>query len=290
MNHPHDDSDPLEHDPTGMRALLAGLPDPEPMPPSLIARIEAALADEARLAAGWAAPECPPELRADEEAHRATVLPLPPHGRAGAAGAARGSSTAGGRRRTRLRLVGAAAAVVAVLGAGGLVLQGTEPGGLLSALGGADSDSSAAGAAEGGSGSPDLRAAATLVRGSDALGVQVIGGGLVLDSTDLRSVATGLPSTVSTAPAGPSGPAAAPQGDTGTDLPAIATAAAGRACATVLGIPRGDQVLFAPATVDGRAALVVLATTPSGARTAWAVGPGCSPADAQVIAGPVPAG
>lgn len=46
MSHTHDDDAPVEHDPTGMRALLAGLPDPGPMPDDLVARITAALAAE----------------------------------------------------------------------------------------------------------------------------------------------------------------------------------------------------------------------------------------------------
>ena len=47
VSHPHDDSAPVEHDPTGMRALLASLPDPGPMPDDLVARISAALQAEA---------------------------------------------------------------------------------------------------------------------------------------------------------------------------------------------------------------------------------------------------
>ena len=39
MTHRHDDADPIEHDPTGMRALLGSLPDPGPMPDDLVARI-----------------------------------------------------------------------------------------------------------------------------------------------------------------------------------------------------------------------------------------------------------
>ena len=38
---------PIEHDPTGVRALLGALPDPGPMPAELVARIDAALAAEA---------------------------------------------------------------------------------------------------------------------------------------------------------------------------------------------------------------------------------------------------
>ena len=48
MSHPHDDTAPVEHDPTGMRALLASLPEPGPMPDDLVARISAALAAEAQ--------------------------------------------------------------------------------------------------------------------------------------------------------------------------------------------------------------------------------------------------
>ncbi len=47
VTQPHDDGVPVEHDPTGMRALLAGLPDPGPMPDELVSRITAALAAEA---------------------------------------------------------------------------------------------------------------------------------------------------------------------------------------------------------------------------------------------------
>ena len=48
MSHSHDDTAPVEHDPTGMRALLASLPEPGPMPDDLVARISAALAVEAQ--------------------------------------------------------------------------------------------------------------------------------------------------------------------------------------------------------------------------------------------------
>ena len=52
MTESHDDRTPVEHDPTGMRALLSSLPDPGPMPEDLVARITAALAHEAGADAG----------------------------------------------------------------------------------------------------------------------------------------------------------------------------------------------------------------------------------------------
>ena len=66
MTRPHDDPTPVEHDPTGMRDLLASLPDPGPMPDDLVARITAALAAESRSA--------PQEPGSDA----GTVLPLRP--------------------------------------------------------------------------------------------------------------------------------------------------------------------------------------------------------------------
>lgn len=43
---------PIEDDPTGMRALLSSLPEPDPMPPELHDRILAALAQEAGIRSG----------------------------------------------------------------------------------------------------------------------------------------------------------------------------------------------------------------------------------------------
>lgn len=259
-------------------------------------RIEAALADEARLATGWAAPECPPELRADEEGHRSTVVALPGAVRTAGAAAGGGPGVDAGagrvvpfRRRGSLRLLGAAAAAVVLLGAGGLVLGTTRPGGLPAALGFADT----AGGGQAGSAAVErsedasgLTAASTLVVGSDALRVQVVGGGLVLSSADLAAVATELPSSVPTVRSDAAPPGVAPA----AGGLATATPAGGRACASALGIPRGDRVLLASATVDGEPAVLVLATSASGARTAWAVRPGCSATAPQVLAGPVPAG
>ncbi len=93
MTQPHDDGVPVEHDPTGMRALLAGLPDPGPMPDELVSRITAALAAEADAGA--------------------EVVPLR-------------------RRSSRLRHLGVAAAVVAAVGLGTYGVAALQGGGTAS--------------------------------------------------------------------------------------------------------------------------------------------------------------
>ena len=120
MSHPHDDDAPVEHDPTGMRDLLAALPDPGPMPADLVARIEAALADEVR---GAAVPET------------GSFVPL--------------RRVAPGRRGIRWSHVGIAAAVVVGIALGGSVAGGLLSGsGLTASLGSADSDDAGSAAKE----------------------------------------------------------------------------------------------------------------------------------------------
>jgi thioredoxin reductase len=119
VTHPHDDPTPVEHDPTGMRDLLAALPDPGPMPEDLVARITAALAEESRAAALSASPDA------------GNVVPLRP-------------------RRGGLRHLGVAAAVVTAIGLGGVALT-SWPGSLtaqLNASSGSDAGSDVAAGAE----------------------------------------------------------------------------------------------------------------------------------------------
>ena len=87
-----DDRDrPVEHDPTGMRALLANLPDPGPMPDDLVARISAALQAEVR-SGGSAVDDGPDAV--------GSVVPL--------------------RRRSRVRYLGLAAVAAVAAGVLGL--------------------------------------------------------------------------------------------------------------------------------------------------------------------------
>lgn len=98
-------------DPTGVRALLAGLPDPGPMPDHLVARIQASIAAEQQARAGT------PVVSLDE------------------------------RRRPwrRVGLAAAAAAVAAV--AVPALLTGSGPGGVLASLSGSTRGSAASSAA-----------------------------------------------------------------------------------------------------------------------------------------------
>ena len=110
------DPDDAETDPTGIRALLGSLPDPGPMPPDLVARIQASIAAEQ-------------SSRADS-----TVVPLER------------------RRRWGWRQAGAVAAAVAVVGVGvPALLSSLGTNGVVASLSGgassAESDSAASGQA-----------------------------------------------------------------------------------------------------------------------------------------------
>jgi hypothetical protein len=270
VSHPHDDADPVEHDPTGMRALLGSLPDPGPMPPDLVARIEAALAEEARSRAGWPAPVAPEravtgDLEA-EEAAEGDVVPL--------------------RRRSRWPVVAVAASVLGVLGLGGVVLETLRPGGLTASIGVEDS-------AAGGSGSADapseaVRGARTLLAEDDGLGVVVLASGTSYSSAALADeVRRSLPwdGTGRDPSSGP-GPKAADNG-VAAGLGRLAAPAGARSCADGLGVPVRDTVVVDLAGVDDRPAAVLVATSESGGRTGWAVARTCSKASPGVLTGPV---
>lgn len=273
MSHPHDETDPVEHDPTGMRALLGSLPEPGPMPADLVARIEAALAAEARALRDPAAgPERRPAAPDD------VVVPL--------------------RRRSRWQLVAVAASVLAVLGLGGVVLQTMGDGGVTASLGlaGGSSDSAGSGAAP----QTAPEAGSTLLAEDDDLGVVVLESGRGYASADLSTqVVRGLPwdrtgRDATDAPtASPTVKAQVEAQDGGgpTASPGVlATAAGARACAEGLDVPDADTVVVDLATVDGMPAAVLVATAESGRRTVWAVQRDCTRAAAHVLTGPLVVG
>lgn len=274
MTDSHDDRTPVEHDPTGMRALLANLPEPGPMPDDLVARITAALAAEADAAATGSAasspspaPPAPPAAVAPGEeaapSAGATVVPLP-------------------RRRARLRHLGVAAAVVGALGLGGIVLS-TTPNDLtasIGAAGGADSaqdaESAAGGSDDSGAGAP----ASALVPAAGSGEVVVVMSGRSYTGSDLARDARDL--------------AADPGGERLRSLAAeapgigpIGTPLGARACADALGVPASAGVLVDVAEVDGRPA-AVLVVDAGGGPTAYAVDRSCTTGTTGLISGPVP--
>ena len=255
MTHPHDDPTPVEHDPTGMRDLLAALPDPGPMPEDLVARITAALAEESRSAARTTG------------ADAGTVVPLRP-------------------RRGGWRHLGVAAAVVTAVGLGGVAL-GAWPADLtgpMEALSGASgSQDSMAGAAESGvgaeapaKGGADL--SAPLSPDTDAADVVVVMSGMDHASATLAASATSLE--------GAGAEAVTPLTAESPGIGPIATPIGARSCAAALGVPASAGILVDVSDVDGAPA-AVLVVDDGGTRTAYAVERSCTTGSPALIAGPV---
>ncbi len=289
MTHRHDDAEPIEHDPTGMRALLGGLPDPGPMPEDLVTRITAALAAESRRGEGGAGSLAAPALGPAGPAAAPAVEPA-----AADAGAGAGSAPADRdvvvplrRRRRGGRVLGAAAAAVVVLGIGGVVLDRLAPSGIEASLGlggAADSASVASGAAPeagpaAGAGAPSLPLAA-----DRAAGVRVVELGPI-SSADLAAAASSLVAPPYRAFPGTSPAAGGTRAGT-----SVADPGGARACADALGVPPGADVLVGVGIVDGAPAAVVVAPDSSGALHAWVVDRACAPGDPRVRVGPVPLG
>ncbi len=277
MSHRHDDADPVEHDPTGMRALLGSLPDPGPMPDHLVARITAALEEESRgggeavvgtTAAGdadprWAPPPpAPQQLAAAAPAapgHEGEVVPL---------------------RRRRTWVLGAAAAAVVALGVGGVVVDRLATGGLQASLGiaqGGD-DSGAAESAAGGS-ADGAAEAPPLVAEDSALGVVVVATGSAYGPENLQDLAAALPQVSGT------DASRLVRGEAVSEP--LAGPAAARACAAGLGVAPDDAVTVDLATYEGRDAAVVVARDTGGAGRAWVVEHSCTATSPGIVQGPV---
>lgn len=256
MTHPHDDPTPVEHDPTGMRDLLAALPDPGPMPEDLVARITAALAEESRAAALSASPDA------------GNVVPLRP-------------------RRGGLRHLGVAAAVVTAIGLGGVALT-SWPGSLtaqLNASSGSDAGSDVAAGAEeaqvdedaASKGGADLSAPA-LPDTAGAGAVTVIMSGTDHEAATLGQSVRAL-----------EGEAVAPLTPLAAESPGIgpiATAIGARSCAAALGVSPAANLIVDVSEVDGVPA-AVLVVDDGGEHTAYAVRRSCTTGSPDVIAGPI---
>jgi hypothetical protein len=276
VTHRHDDADPIEHDPTGMRALLGSLPDPGPMPEELVARITAALEEEARSSGA--------------EHRRAPVPPVTPPADAQAPGDPQDppGEVVPLHRGRGWQLLGAAAAAVVVLAAGGLVVEQLSPSGLEAGLGlangapdSAPADSAAADSAAGG----DVRAEASgTLASDDTLHVVIVASGTDYTTADLADLASDLePGTVTDPTAPDTGRLTAPDAPGGT----VASPAGARACATVVGADPAEPLLVDLASFEGHRAAVVVATEPDGTRRAWVVERDCRVGAPGVLDGPV---
>ena len=274
MNHAHDDNAPVEHDPTGMRALLASLPDPGPMPEHLVARISAALEAEVQAArsdgiqALWGLGDDGDArdagVRADPQPDAgATVVPL--------------------RRRVRLRHLGVAAAVVGVLGLGGYVVGSVDGGVMASLTAGGSADSAAdsgAASSESGTSAADQGKARALVAPAAGSGEVVVVMSGVDHSSDRLDV------TARELDDGTLDPIAELSAES-PSLGPIATPIGARACADALGIPTDAGILVDVSEVDGVSAAVLVVHATDG-RSAWAVERSCTTGTTSLIRGPVP--
>jgi hypothetical protein len=266
VNKPHDPlgSEPSrDDDPTGVRDLLSSLPQPDPMPEHLIARINASLAAE--------------QTRRTGRMSSPSVSPL----------------LAGGRRRRRrlvFGLAGAAAAMalLAVVGSNvfpaGQSTTSTIGAALLTPSSNQDSGGKAAPRAEAdtrssgqrlSSGAPPSAAAKTPTRvpgefGGSTLqiarsGTRYTRAGFVAQALALRD--------------------AAPQVLQAQDLSAVGPAATDAGmmdCLSAIGAAQAVVVTADVASYEGRTAVVIVATT-GGVTMAYVVDPQCSHAHPSVL-------
>ncbi len=266
MSQQHDDTAPVEHDPTGMRALLASLPEPGPMPADLVARISAALAVEAQRGDGidqlWHLDEHAEVVsRVDEGDNTsvdagAPVVPL--------------------RRRLGLRHLAAAAAVLGVLSLGGFLVKSL-PGDVMAAFGTTGGSSDSAAVAEDSAAGSGARALVAPAAGSGEVVVVMSGVDHAADRLDV---------TARELDDGTLDPIAALSAES-PSLGPIATPIGARSCATALGIPADAGILVDVSEVDGVSAAVLVVHSGDG-RTAWAVDRSCTTGNTGLIRGPVP--
>lgn len=249
----------VEHDPTGIRALLSALPDPGPMPADLVARISASIAEEQSARAGG------------------TVVPLR-------------------RRSWGWQHLGAAAAAAVVLAVGvPALLTGTGPGDVMTALAGSSSsDSAASGSAASAernadsltdSGGAPATPGATVAPRSQPSGptdqrVKGSVGNVTLAATGTAYTTSGL-ATQAVALGTLGDPSSAAK-----DQNVVDGEAGLRACLTALGVQEWMPVRGDVATLDGAPAVIALVNRGT-TQAVYAVSPDCDAQHPDVLAGPL---
>jgi len=246
----HDD----DEDPTGMRALLRGLPDPGPMPDDLVQRIQSALSDLPALDGG-----------AEEDVFRGT--------------------SSSGRTSWWGRHAGRAAVAAVVLLGGGAVVSGS-----LGILGGGDDSTMSAGSSvESGQSdsqsgqSGDARALGDSSGDNGASVQQVALGPVLVRHSGRAYTSAGLPAQLADAS---SGPTTAPLTAESPAIGPIGTELGVRSCLVALGLPRASAADVDLASLDGTPAAVLVVRL-GGERTAYAVGRDCTTGNASLLTGPV---
>lgn len=232
-----------DDDQTGVRALLSGLPEPAPMPAYLVERISASLAAE--------------QAQRAVLASGASVTPL--------------LATRRRPRRLLFSLAGAAAAVVliGVLGTN-LVLDNSSGNATSAASSGLSSaaressglmpPSSSEKAVPGDALAPaSIRIRVSAVRYTQA--------NFVVQTRRLRDLAFDSPQPLATS---------------SSDLGPIGTTSGLNSCLNAIGAGEAQLVQADLAFYEGRPAVIIVATT-NGVPTAYAVGRGCSQADASLL-------
>ena len=235
---------PPDDDPTGVRALLSSLPEPDPMPEHLIERINASLAAE--------------QTQRAARTSSASVTPLLPYAR---------------RRRGRLlfAIAGAAAAVALVATVGGNMFRVNQPATLR--VGAALTSTSGAPKASGGAppGATD-RSAAGLAATPPLIQIRLSG----TRYTQLNFVTQVR--TLRGATLDPLQPMAVPSSGVG----AAGTTVGLTECLSAIGAGGAQLVRADVAFYEGQPAVIIVATT-NGVPMAYAVGRQCSHTGAAVL-------
>lgn len=267
----------VDVDVTGVRALLADLPDPGPMPPEVSSRILHLLA-QARDGADS------PLSRGEGDDRPAEDDPAKDNEAGsdeglGALGlgevvtldevAQRRRGAAAGRSRW-LVFGSAAAGVAAIAVAGTLLFRGTRQSSVATVQ---SRPGVAAGEATPGSAADTMAGKATIV----FTGRAYTGATLARLAEDLVADPTSVP----TPPSAPTAPVG-----TATALP-IASPAGLAACLQTLGEDDADRVAADVATFNGAPAVVIV-TVKNGLKQVYAVDPGCNHGDPMILVGPLP--